>query len=80
MEDADADAGIADFWPPTGAPRCDFAGAERRLRRAMYCLKDRAALPELLEKAHFLLAERPIEPDEKAARRSMMYPVVYCQN
>ncbi len=39
------------------------------LARAMYCLKDRAkTLPELLEKAHFVLAETPIEPDEKAAK------------
>ncbi len=39
------------------------------LERAMYCLKDRArTFPEILEKAHFVLASRPIEPDEKAAR------------
>ncbi len=34
---------------------------------AMYCLKERAkTFPELLEKAHFALASRPIAPDEKA--------------
>jgi glutamyl-tRNA synthetase len=39
------------------------------LERAMYCLKDRArTFPELLEKAHFILSNRPIEPDEKAAQ------------
>ncbi len=39
------------------------------LERAMYCLKDRArTFPELLEKAHFVLTSRPIEPDEKAAK------------
>ncbi len=39
------------------------------LMHAMYCLKDRArTFPELIEKAHFVLAERPIAPDEKAAR------------
>ncbi|MCE8008047.1 glutamate--tRNA ligase [Aestuariivita sp.] len=39
------------------------------LGRAMYCLKDRArTFSELLEKAHFVLASRPIEPDEKAAK------------
>ncbi|RBW57801.1 glutamate--tRNA ligase [Ruegeria sp. A3M17] len=39
------------------------------LERAMYCLKDRARMfPELLEKAHFVLASRPIEPDEKAEK------------
>ncbi|MDJ0825148.1 MAG: glutamate--tRNA ligase [Rhodobacter sp.] len=39
------------------------------LGRAMYCLKDRArTFPELLEKAHFILAERPFKPDERAAK------------
>ncbi len=39
------------------------------LRTAMYCLKDRAKkFPELLEKAQFILTDRPIEPDEKAAK------------
>ena len=39
------------------------------LCRAMYCLKDRAkTLPDLLDKAHFLLGERPFEPDEKSAK------------
>ena len=37
------------------------------LTGAMYCLKDRAkTYPELIEKAHFVLAERPIVPDEKS--------------
>ena len=37
------------------------------LSRAMYCLKERAkTFPELIEKAHFVLASRPISPDEKA--------------
>jgi len=36
--------------------------------RAMYCLKDRAkTFPDLLEKAHFILASRPILPDAKSA-------------
>ena len=39
------------------------------LTAAMYCLKERAkTLPELLEKAHFVLASRPIQPDEKAQK------------
>ena len=34
----------------------------------MFCLKDRAkTFPELLDKAHFVLAERPLAQDEKAA-------------
>ncbi|MDF1873470.1 glutamate--tRNA ligase [Vannielia sp.] len=39
------------------------------LLRAMYCLKGSArTLPVLLEKAVFVLASRPIVPDEKAAK------------
>jgi glutamyl-tRNA synthetase len=39
------------------------------LEHAMYCLKDRArTFPELLEKAEFVLASRPIQPEEKAAK------------
>ena len=35
------------------------------LLRAMYCLKDRAKIfPELIEKAHFVLTERPVQPDD----------------
>jgi glutamyl-tRNA synthetase len=38
------------------------------LEKAMYCLKERAkTFPELLDKAAFILASRPIVPDEKAA-------------
>jgi glutamyl-tRNA synthetase len=44
----------------------DQAGA---LHRALYCLKDRAkTFPELIEKAQFALAFRPIVPDEAAAK------------
>ncbi|WP_027259025.1 glutamate--tRNA ligase [Leisingera aquimarina] len=39
------------------------------LEAAMYCLKDRArTFPELLEKAHFILASRPIDRDAKAEK------------
>ena len=35
----------------------------------MYCLKERAkTFPELLDKAEFILADRPITPDEKSAK------------
>lgn len=38
-------------------------------QRALYCLKERAkTLPELLEKAHFVLTSRPIDVDEKATK------------
>ncbi len=36
------------------------------MSRAMYCLKDRAkTYPELIEKAHFILTQRPLHRDEK---------------
>ncbi|MCL4136475.1 UNVERIFIED_CONTAM: hypothetical protein GTU68_045817 [Idotea baltica] len=39
------------------------------LETAMYCLKDRArTFPELLEKARFVLTNRPVVPDAKAAK------------
>ena len=39
------------------------------LEQAMYCLKDRAkTFPELIEKAHFILASRPLHPDDKAVK------------
>lgn len=49
------------------APLDDVQSAN--LERAMYCLKDRArTFPDLIDKAHFILASRPLEPDEKAAK------------
>ena len=39
------------------------------LEAALYCLKERAkTLPELIEKAHFVLTSRPITPDDKASK------------
>ncbi|MAQ84938.1 MAG: glutamate--tRNA ligase [Maritimibacter sp.] len=39
------------------------------LRGAMFCLKDRAkTFPQLIEKAYFALADRPLEMDEKSAK------------
>ncbi len=40
-----------------------------RLGRALYCLKDRARTwPDLLEKAHFALTDRPVDTDAAAAK------------
>jgi glutamyl-tRNA synthetase len=42
-------------------------GQREGLLRAMYCLKDRAkTFPELLQKAHFILTERPVSRDAAA--------------
>lgn len=59
---------IEAYLDAAGLPSLTEAQAEG-LQRAMYCLKDRAkTFPELLEKATFVLAARPITPDEKAAK------------
>ncbi|EDQ04868.1 Glutamate--tRNA ligase [Sulfitobacter indolifex] len=59
---------IEAYLDAAGLPSLTEAQAEG-LERAMYCLKDRAkTFPELLEKATFVLAVRPITPDEKAAK------------
>ncbi|MGC8202770.1 glutamate--tRNA ligase [Aliiroseovarius sp. PTFE2010] len=52
------------------AGKIPLTEAQKTLMLAgMYCLKERAkTFPELLEKAHFIFAERPIRPDEKAAK------------
>lgn len=56
------------YLDAAGLPALTPAQADG-LERAMYCLKERAkTLPELIEKAHFVLTSRPIEPDEKAAK------------
>jgi len=59
---------ITEFLAATGAD--PLTETQRHgLLSAMYCLKERAkTLPELIEKAHFVLTQRPIVPDEKAAK------------
>ncbi|MFW2541639.1 glutamate--tRNA ligase [Primorskyibacter sp. 2E107] len=56
------------FLDVTGAD--PLTDAQRHgLSRGMYCLKERAkTFPELLDKGHFILADTPIVPEEKAAR------------
>ena len=45
------------------------SGQAELLKQSLYCLKDRAkTFPELIEKAQFALASRPIVPDEAAAK------------
>ena len=55
------------FRAATGLPPLSDAKVSL-FEAGMYCLKDRAkTFPELLAKAQFILADRPVEPDEKAA-------------
>ena len=57
---------IAAFLAVTGKPALTAAQSDG-LARALYCLKDRAkTLPELLEKAHFILKSRPLDLDTKS--------------
>ena len=57
---------IAAFLLVSGKPSLT-ADQENGLARALYCLKERAkTLPELLEKAYFILASRPLDRDEKS--------------
>ncbi len=59
---------IADFLAATGADPLTESQSDGFLK-AMYCLKERAKImPDLIEKAEFVLASRPITPDEKAAK------------
>jgi glutamyl-tRNA synthetase len=59
---------IQSYLQAAGKPPLDDVKSAN-LERAMYCLKDRArTFPDLLEKAHFVLVSRPIEPDAKAAK------------
>ncbi|UWQ60170.1 glutamate--tRNA ligase [Leisingera caerulea] len=59
---------ICDHLAAAGKPALTDAQSQG-LEAAMYCLKDRArTFPELLEKAHFILASRPLERDAKAEK------------
>ena len=56
------------FLAATGAPPLSDEKSTL-MQTAMYCLKERAkTFPELLEKAAFVLADRPVQPDEKSAK------------
>ena len=58
---------LAGYLAATGAPPLPGAKAAL-LEKAMYCLKDRAkTFPELLDKALFVLSDRPIAADRDAA-------------
>ena len=59
---------IADFLAATGQAALT-ADKAALLEKGMYCLKERAkTFPELIEKAHFILSDRPLHPDEKALK------------
>ncbi|KJS43829.1 glutamate--tRNA ligase [Roseovarius sp. BRH_c41] len=60
---------LCDFLAATEQPALDDAKMTL-FTKGMYCLKERAkTFPELLDKAAFILATRPIQPEEKAAEQ-----------
>jgi len=68
MEDADLVAQIQEFLAATAQSPLPPEKVTA-LNTAAYCLKERAkTFPELIDKAAFVLKDRPIEPDEKAAK------------
>ncbi len=59
---------LQDYLEAIGQPRLN-SEKEDGFLRAMTCLKERAkTFPELLDKATFILSERPIVPDDKSAK------------
>lgn len=59
---------LSDFVAATGGTPFN-SNQMNLLLSGMHCLKERAkTYPELLDKAHFIFADRPIQPDEKAAK------------
>ena len=59
---------LVDFLSTTGQPPLTDA-KEALFEKGMYCLKERAkTFPELIEKAEFILSERPVQPDDKASK------------
>ncbi|MEM8979805.1 MAG: glutamate--tRNA ligase [Pseudomonadota bacterium] len=68
MEDAALLQSTASYLEAAGEPALTPA-REDGLSRALFCLKERAkTIPELLEKAHFILSERPLDIDPKAEK------------
>ena len=69
MSDAALIAALRDFLAETGAPALTER-QEARILAAMPALKEKAkTLPALLDQARFALIDRPVTPDEKAARQ-----------
>ena len=66
-DDAALQQELQDFLAVTGQPALSDAKAAL-LERGMYCLKERAkTYTELLDKAQFIMVDRPVEPNAKAA-------------
>jgi glutamyl-tRNA synthetase len=67
-DDAALQQEITAYLAVSGKDALNVAQADG-LFKGMYCLKERAkTFPELLDKATFVLSQRPITPDEKASK------------
>ena len=67
-EDAALLHNLMEFRAVTGQPALSDAKV-KLFEKGMYCLKERAkTFPELIDKAEFIMTDRPIKPDEKAAK------------
>ena len=66
MTDAEILSGLEGYFAAAG--RLPLSTRDRsRIEAALHCLKSNArTFSELVEKAHFTLAERPLDKDEKA--------------
>ncbi len=68
MEDGALMVELAAYLAAAGKPALTPAQADL-LQKSLYCVKDRAkTFPDLLDKAEFALAARPIQPDEASAK------------
>ncbi len=68
MDDGDLMAELTAYLVAAGKPALTDAQSSL-LHKALYCVKDRAkTFPDLLDKAEFALAARPIVPDEASAK------------
>jgi len=67
MDDAALQRELQDFLVLSGHEPLDER-KESLMEKGMYCLKERAkTFPELIDKAAFILSDRPVEPELKAA-------------
>ena len=68
MDDGDLMVELTAYLVAAGKPALTEAQSSL-LHKALYCVKDRAkTFPDLLDKAEFALAARPIQPDEESAK------------
>ncbi len=68
IDDAALQREIAKYRAAAGLPALSSSQQDGLLAALPFVKERSKTFPELLEKAHFILTSRPIEPDEKAAK------------